>query len=118
MFWPAKALDVRPRRPQLTVMTSVRPSSRSVVHIWAPRLPGCLRVATQAGTGDVIDIGSWPASVLTPGPAMVRAINRFPLLFLALGRWPTTPAALARALLRPPSFIDLASVRNEPRAFN
>jgi len=30
---------------QLTVMTSVRPSPRSVVHIWAPRLPGVVPYA-------------------------------------------------------------------------
>ena len=40
MFWPAKpSMSVRDDH-QLTVMTSVRPSPRSVVHIWAPRLPG------------------------------------------------------------------------------
>jgi hypothetical protein len=40
MFLPAKPSMSARDDHQLTVMTSVRPSPRSAVHIWAPRLPG------------------------------------------------------------------------------
>ena len=47
MFWPAKpSMSVRDDH-QLTVMTSVRPSPRSVVHIWAPKLPGVFLYALR-----------------------------------------------------------------------